>query len=163
MELTSTSTDGLSSTLERPSLKVFKATDHVDEMWNLLQKHRDELATNKELMILQPDIERYKVLEDQGILLSISVNLGQKIIGYSINVIAPNMHYSGLTVCQNDLIYVEPEHRGGVGGTLMSFTKELAKERGAMMMVWHAKPGTVLAHELARTCRIQDIIFSENL
>ena len=152
------------STPETLSLSEFKATDYIDDLWDMLSDQRDELATNKDLMVLKPDFNRYRIIEAAGVLLSIAAVVNGVLVGYSINMVAPNMHYGDLVVCQNDVLYVKPEFRGGVGGPLMKMTEILAKDRGARMMVWHAKPDTALEGVLPHMgYEVQDIMFSKEL
>ena len=65
-------------------IKEVKATEHIEEVWNLLSSHRDELVTNKALMILKPDIERYKALEDGGALVTLALYDEESIVGMPV-------------------------------------------------------------------------------
>jgi len=146
-------------------------SDKVAELFPLLQSHRDELATAKHLMEVAPNVEAYRALEQCGALLALVAYLGAAdagepaIAGYSINFIGPHLHYSGLRYAHNDALFVAPEHRGGrLGHTLMRETERRAKEKGAAMMMWHAKPHTALEVMLPRMgYAVQDVIFSKEI
>ncbi|HEY5993656.1 MAG TPA: GNAT family N-acetyltransferase [Gallionellaceae bacterium] len=150
-----------------PEFKIVETTvsDKVAELFPLLQLHRDELATNKALMELAPNVDAYRALEQSGALLALVAYREEEIVGYSINFIGQHMHYSGLRYAHNDALYVAPEHRGGrLGLRLMRETERLAKEKGARMMMWHAKTDTTLEKLMTRTgYAVQDIIFSKEI
>lgn len=135
---------------------------HKDDMMGLLREHWIELATDKDLMVLAPDWERYAALEELGKLFVIFAYKGDELIGYSSNIVDTNIHYSDLMVCNNDVLFIKKSERGSIGRELMAATREVGKERGARLMLWHAKPGTALAHVLSAV-PVQDIIHSEKL
>ncbi len=140
-------------------------SDKLAELLPLLQAHRDELATNQRLMQLAPNVDAYRALENTRSLLALVAYRGDEIAGYSINFIGPHLHYSGLRYVHNDALYVKPEHRGGrLGLRLMRETEWLARERGARLMMWHAKPGTALEKLMPRLgYGVQDIVFSKEI
>jgi predicted GNAT superfamily acetyltransferase len=143
-------------------LELGSVLRHKDQMYDLLHEHWIELATDKNLMALAPDWERYAALEELGKLFVIYAYKGDKLIGYSANIVDTHIHYSDLTVCSNDVLFIEKSERGGIGRELMAATREVGKERGAQLMLWHAKPGTALDHVLSAV-PVQDIIHSERL
>ncbi len=150
-----------------PEFHICETTvsDKADALMPLLQAHRDELATARHLMEVAPHLEAYRALEQNGALLALVAYRGDEIAGYSINFTGPHLHYSGLRYAQNDVLYVKPEHRGGrLGVRLMRETERLARERGARMMMWHAKPGTALEQMLPRMrYGVQDIVYSKEV
>ncbi|HEY5993341.1 MAG TPA: GNAT family N-acetyltransferase, partial [Gallionellaceae bacterium] len=103
--------------------------------------------------------------EQSGALLALVAYAGDEITGYSINFVGPHLHYSGLRYAHNDALYVAPEHRGGrLGLRLIRETERLAKEKGARMMMWHAKPDTALEQLIPRLgCGVHEIIYSKEL
>ncbi len=139
--------------------------EKVQQLWPLLQAHRDELATARHLMEVAPNVANYKALEDAGLLLSLVAYEGERTIGYSINYLGPHAHYGGLTYAHNDVLFVAKEHRGSrLGLRLIAETERVARERGARMVMWHAKPGTALEQMMPRLgYRVQDTIFSKEV
>lgn len=134
------------------------------ELWPLLVDHREELTTNKALMELAPDVARYQQAEQQGALASLVARVGSQIVGYSINFVGQHLHYSHLRYMHNDVLFVSKSHRASTGLRLLRATREMAKAHGARIMTWHAKPGTPLESILRRQrCRVQDIVFTEEL
>jgi len=134
------------------------------ELRPLLVDHREELTTNKALMQLAPDVERYAALEAAGVVLALVARDGDLIVGYSINFVAQHLHYASVRMCTNDVLFVAKSHRATLGLRLIHATEEAARERGAQVMAWHAKPDTHLEAILRRReCRVQDIVFTKEL
>jgi GNAT superfamily N-acetyltransferase len=127
--------------------------------------HWDEIALNKKLMVLKPFVEGYKVLEKADKLMIIGAFLGDQMVGYSANFLVQHMHYADLDVCQNDLLFVDKEHRKGrLGLGLIKETERLAAERGARLMMWHVKENTPLNILMQKKgYGVQDIIYSKEL
>lgn len=141
------------------------ASDHIAEAWDLFERHRDELATNPDLMRLAPDRETYERIERSGALFALWCYVDKKLVGYSVNIHQRNMHYSALVFSQNDVLYIAPEHRkNGTGLAIIKATEEASKARGCQMHIWHAKPGTALDALLPRLgYGVQDILYSKVL
>lgn len=140
----------------------------VDEILggaDLLAAHWDEIALNKQVMQLNPDAERYRALEAQGMLLILGAYIAGELVGYSVNFLMNHLHYADLRVCNNDLLFIAKEHRHGkLGVQLIKRTEEEAKARGARMVLWHAKPDTALNALMPRLgYGVQDIIFSKEV
>jgi len=135
------------------------------ELWPLLIEHREELTTNKDLMVLAPDVERYQQAEAAGVLFSLVARDGGRIVGYSANFVGQHLHYSRLRYAHNDVLFVLRSARASVGLRLIAATRQAAAAHGAQIMTWHAKPGTPLEAILRkrRGCRVQDIMFTEEV
>ena len=135
------------------------------ESHSLFVKNHEEAATNKELMVLKPDWNRYLDIEAVGKLLVLVAYADGAIVGYSLNVIDSNIHYADLVVCNNTVLFVLPEHRASpLGLRLMKRTREHAKAYGAAVVVWHAKEHSSLSKLLSRKrIKVEEIIYSEPL
>lgn len=131
----------------------------------IFDEHYEELALNKQVMVLKPAMDRYYAMEAQGMLLVIAAYQGDELVGYSVNFVMSHLHYADLWVCSNDLLFVTKAHRQGrLGLQLMRKTEELAKARGAQIMLWHAKKDTTLNTLLPRMgYGVQDIIYSREI
>ena len=140
--------------------------DRIDECWGLLEAHWHEIARNKQVMVLNPDRERYAQLQEQGALLTLAVlDPDGEIVGYSVNFFGPHIHYADLIVCNNDLLFLREDLRPSrIGLQLLKETERAATARGARLMLWHAKENTALAKIMPRMgYGVQDIIFSKQL
>lgn len=142
-----------------------KATEKIDECWALLCMHREELTTHKHLMALKPDVSRYKLLEDGGMLFTLALYDEQRIVGYSVNMVVRNIHYSDLITSQNDILFVHPDYRRGMwGAKLIKETERVAKQRGASFIIFHGKPDTIFSSIMPRLgYGVQDIMFSKEV
>lgn len=117
------------------------ACEFLDEAQGLLYQHWEELANNKDTIKLSTDKIKYQQLQDVGILKNIVVYKDNKIIGYSVLLIQPHLHYSNNVYAYVDVIYVDKEYRGtSVGAKLLILTEKQAKEEGADVILHHAKP-----------------------
>lgn len=144
---------------------VDTVADKADILWPLMQSHRDELATHKHLMKLSPDKTKYTALEATGMLLSLLAYEGDELVGYSVGLLANHIHYSDLHYYHNDTLFVVKEHRHSrLGSMLIRETEKQASERGAKIIMWHAKPDTALCRVLEhKEYSVQDIIYSKEL
>jgi predicted GNAT superfamily acetyltransferase len=148
-----------------PTIREISAVDYLPDLWPLMVAHREELTVRKDVMRLNPLVDTYREIEDRGALMSLGVFDDDEIVGYSVNILAPNLHYADVMMCQNDVLFLREDHRQGtLGLRLMRETERMANERGANMMVWHAKPGTNLDQVLQRfKYDVQDVVYTRVL
>jgi hypothetical protein len=142
-----------------------KISDKLEITAELQREHWEETARNKHLMVLDPATEIYAAIEREGGLFAVLAYDGEEMIGYSVNLLSVNLHYSSLYMATNDVLFVAKPYR--VGRTpmrLIDETERVAAEYGARMMLWHAKEDTALSQILPRRgCKVQDIIYSKEL
>ena len=135
----------------------------------LMVAHREELTTNKELMQLNPRVDVYDQLEGTGALLALAAyDDDGEIVGYSVNIVSPNLHYADVLQCQNDLLFTAEHARSKVGLALVRATEAEAKARGCRLMLWHAKPASAMSRLMQAECdrgrsRVQDVVYSKDL
>ena len=137
----------------------------LDSATELFEQHYDEIALNKNVMVLEPHVEKYLALEASQEIFVLALYKDDEIIGYSVNFLSHHIHYAKLKVCSNDLLFVKKEHRNGRAGyMLIKETEEFAKQRDAQLMLWHAKPDTALEKLVPRLgYKYQDIIFAKEI
>jgi predicted GNAT superfamily acetyltransferase len=131
----------------------------------LFERHYEEVALHKDVMQLDPSWDHYYALEEQGMLLVLGVFVDQVLVGYSVNFFDGHLHHQQSQVCYNDLLFVDPSHRRGrLGLRLVHATEDAARQRGACLILWQAKPHTALDTLLLRQgYGVQDIIYSKAL
>jgi GNAT superfamily N-acetyltransferase len=113
----------------------------LDEAADVLLEHWDELALNKEHVKLAPDRKKYKQLQELGIINNIVIYDGKTVVGYSVLIVQPNLHYSENVFAHVDIIYVSKEYRqSSIGARLLLATEQLAKDLKASVITHHAKP-----------------------
>lgn len=132
---------------------------------HLFSEHWEEVARNKDLMVLNPDAVRYQALEATGAFFGLGAFADDRLVGYSGNFIGPHLHYSDLRYCNNDVLFVAHAHRASpLGLRLIRETVAEAQRRGARMMLWHGKMDTPLADLLPKLdYQVQDVIYSRQL
>jgi GNAT superfamily N-acetyltransferase len=160
----------LSSVTKNPAAGIriveMPMTGRIDEMWSLLAAHWDEVAKNKQVMVLKPDRAKYEMLEAQGALLCLAaIEPDGEIVGYSVSFVGPHIHYADLVVANNDVLFLREDLRpSSIGLRLLKETERAAKAKGARLMLWHAKEHTALAKIMPRMgYGVQDIIFSKEI
>lgn len=148
-------------------MRIIETTiaDKIEHVPGLLEAHWHESARNKHLMVLKPDVPRYQALEAAGSLLSLVAYADDQIVGYSVNIVTPHLHYADLLCAHNDVLFVAKEYReSALGLKLIRDTERAARARGVHLMLWHAKEDTALSNILPKMgCRVQEIIFTKEL
>jgi hypothetical protein len=125
--------------------------DVIAEVEPLLRLHYEELTLNKDRVKLDPDWDRYAQLEHAGAFHVLTARDDGHLIGYSAFFLAPHLHYRGLTVANNDVLYLHPERRmGPTGIRLIRFSEASMKTLGADKITWHAKYSNDLKQILVR-------------
>lgn len=149
------------------AIRLCSVADMANHAPALLREHWEEVAKLKHLFVLNPDWQAYEEFESSGLLLALAAWEGDKLVGYSANVIHKNRHYRDVAMCQNDVLFVASSHRGtSTGIRLMRETERMAKERGAQVVLWHAKPNSTLDRMLGRegsAYHVQDIIYAREV
>lgn len=131
----------------------------------LFEEHWEEVALNKHVMVLKPDWERYRAMEQQGAILALAAFEANEMVGYSVNFLMRHLHYADLCICSNDILFVTgPRRAGRLGLHLIRETEKAAKAKGTRLMLWHAKQNTALATIMPKLgYGVQDIIFSKEI
>lgn len=141
--------------------ELFESSDFC----SLLEDHYQELAKNKNLAVLAPDVNKYLAMQDAGIVVTLLARKEDQLVGYSITFITKHLHYKHLVYAQNDVLFVDRSHRKGrVGIRLIKETEKICAEKGAKQIVWHAKPDTPLDMLMpALGYNTQDVMYSKEI
>jgi GNAT superfamily N-acetyltransferase len=105
----------------------------------LLFEHWQEVAANQELIKLNPDWEKYAELDRAGKLVAMIARERRKVVGYIVLIISEHLHYKDHKFAHNDVFYVKPEYRGGLGDQLLKAAELEAKRLGASVMLMNTK------------------------
>jgi hypothetical protein len=123
----------------------------VEEVQPLLEKHYAELTLNQDVVKLDPQWERYALLESLGSLVIFTARDGGMLAGYNAFFISHHMHYAALKVAQNDVFYVSEDHRKGSAPLrFLRYCEAQLKADGAHKIVYHCKPSNQFANILIR-------------
>ena len=151
-----------------PTIREILISDYLADLGPLFAEQQAEIGEDHAIglpLVPEPDLERYEMLDEIGMGMALGVFDGDEIVGYSSNIVAPSLHYRGLTVCQNDAIYLHSAYRRGtLGLRLIRETERFARERGAGIIVWQCKPNTSLHALLAQgPYGLQDLVYTRAL
>jgi len=117
-----------------------KLADIKEELEPLLVEHYKEIAAYQDKIELAPDWERYKTLEESGILKIVTVRDLGELIGYYVFLLIPNLHYSKDLYAVNDIVLIKPEYRNSkIGVGLFNYVECWAKALGVSVMTMHMK------------------------
>ena len=111
-----------------------------EDIKELIKLHYEEIAVNKDVIPLDPDWDRYKQLDDNGLILTVTARDDGKLIGYAIFFVTSHLHYKSTYYANNDLLYLHPDYRKGlVGVRLITISEKYLKEKGVTKIMWHIK------------------------
>lgn len=106
----------------------------------LFEAHWQEVGRYKDKIALEPDFEKFSLLERMQLLPCFSARKGGELVGYAIYVCTPALHYKSHVCALCDAIYVVPEHRpSGAGPKMMQLARAELKGRGLSKIVYHFK------------------------
>jgi len=91
-------------------------SDAIDEAQPLLVDHWHEIALDKDTVPLEPDWEKYRRLEQAGLLNVTTARDDGRLVGYACYIVAPSLHYRSLSVADSDVFFLSREHRRGAAG-----------------------------------------------
>lgn len=129
----------------------------------LLEEHFREVG-NTAVYELAPDWDKYFDISHAGNLIALLAFDDRKCVGYSVNFLTPHVHYVKQRICYNDVLFVAKDYRtGSAGGRLLNATVQHAREAGATVMQWHAKPNTALDQLLSKRMPIFEHAYAQSL
>jgi GNAT superfamily N-acetyltransferase len=112
----------------------------VQEVQPLLQMHYQELTLHKDVVKLDPQWKEYALLEQLGRFLVFTAREDGDLCGYNAFFLTRHLHYAGLTVAQNDVFFLAPDHRRGTTALrFLRYCEEQLRALGADKLVYHAK------------------------
>jgi GNAT superfamily N-acetyltransferase len=80
---------------------------------DMVRAHWEEVAVYKAEMPLSVDWDRYRIMEQQGLLKLVGARAASgRLLAYASFVVMPHLHYSETLHAGNDAIYVDPTMRG---------------------------------------------------
>lgn len=144
-------------------LKSENLDTSLEEAKPLLQKHWDEIAHYKDIP-LNPDYDHYYKMEKAGMLkIYTARDQEARMIGYAVYILSPALHYKQSMVARQDIIYIDPQHRG-VGLFLLKWCDEQLKSLGVQIVCHHVKAVHNFGPSLQRMgYELQDLIYTKRL
>lgn len=111
------------------------------EIEPMLRAHYEEIATDKDIKPLDIDWDRYYDMEDRGMvrILTARDHVGS-LVGYFVTFIHRHLHYRQTVTALNDILYVDPEYRGGTTAyRLFKAAIDDVRNLGADILIIHMK------------------------
>ncbi len=90
--------------------------DCIHEAQPLLLDHWHEIALDKGKVPLEPDWDKYRLLDQAGVLNLTTARDGTRLVGYALYILANNLHYRTLKVADSDVFFLAKAYRQGCTG-----------------------------------------------
>lgn len=114
--------------------RVTNVKECFDNVFELLKDHYDEVETLKDLQ-LNPDYCIYFEADKKNLVKVILCEDDNKLIGYIVFFVGPNLHYKHCLIATEDIYYLKPEYRKGRTGIKMfQFAEKYLKSIGINMI-----------------------------
>jgi hypothetical protein len=85
--------------------------------------------------VIEPDTGAYQTLQDQGLLVVVTLRDEGELKGYVIGFLYTALHHKGILCGIGDSIYIEPGHRSHTWAVAKRFEKEMT-EMGVKILGW---------------------------
>lgn len=154
----------MTATATNVSFKIEHISEFLEEIKPLLEAHWEEIAHYKDIP-LNPDYELYLAIEKTGALRCYTARTSSgELIGYSVHLLKYHPHYKQSLQANQDIIYIDPRYRGGVGGRFILWCDEQLKAEGVQVVYHHIKAAHNFGKLLERFgYELQDLIYCKRL
>lgn len=133
-----------------------KLDDILEEIKPILDVHWEEIALNRDKIKLNPDYDKYRELNNNGMVKIFTARDDGKMVGYFVVTINHHLHYKDHKFAINDIIYLKKELRAlGIGKTLIQFVEGKLAEDGVSVLTINTKihqPFDGLMENLGYSC-----------
>lgn len=111
--------------------------DWFDEGMPLFEKHYKEVSHYQDIP-LDINREQYFAIENAGVVRTYTAREDGKLIGYAIYFLKPNIRYQTSLQAVQDVLFVDPDHRG-IGRRLIKYADDQLKLEGVQVVYHHVK------------------------
>ncbi len=106
----------------------------------MFSNHWDEVATSKNLFILDPDYERYRKFIEANSMVIVTARDDDNLIGYISLILYRHLHYRQVLVSLEDIHYMDPEYRKrGLGSGMIKKAEDVLRGRGVKFATMRTK------------------------
>ena len=99
-----------------------KYADVMDEITDLYTEHYQEIAEHKGVIPLDPDFDKYLLMDKEGLLLMVTVRDDGVLIGYFKAIIDSHLHYKSSLTMTGDIFFLKKSYRNhGTGRRMFDF------------------------------------------
>jgi len=119
---------------------VESLTENLESLKPMFPLHWQELALNKDQVLLDPQYDIYLARDARGEVMFIAGREAGEIMAYFVGFVAPGLHYKTCLTLTMDIFWVKPEYRGKSAGIRLFKTVEVeARRRGVQRMFMGSK------------------------
>lgn len=120
--------------------KVHYAVEHyreaIRDIKPLYNEHWSEVALDQDIIKLNPDYKKYRLLADQGLMHCVTAREAGRLIGYYLAFVYPHLHYKDSITAFTDIFFMTKERRKGWAGYyLLKTARDTLKARGVQRIV----------------------------
>ncbi|HET8689297.1 MAG TPA: GNAT family N-acetyltransferase [Methanosarcina sp.] len=131
--------------------KNISVKEFFENVFDTCEVHWEEIANNKDIIKLDPDVKQYQAMEHIGALKNAVIYDDDKIVGYTVVVSTPHLHYKSDIYSYVDVLFLRPNYRNSrLGFKLVDLSEELAREAGATIIIHHTKPHHPVLEKILR-------------
>ena len=106
----------------------------------LLQAHYEEIAQARDIIKLDPDLNHYRAQERAKKLEVHTARFDDELVGYSVWLIGPHLHYKDSLTAKSDLLFIDKRYRAGMLGVkFIKWTADKIRERGVQRILMNTK------------------------
>ena len=106
----------------------------------LLQAHYEEIAQARDIIKLDPDLNHYRAQERAKKLEVHTARFDGELVGYSVWLIGPHLHYKESLTAKSDVLFVDKRFRAGMLGVkFIKYTTEQIALRGVQRILMNTK------------------------
>lgn len=119
----------------RPTFQVEPFATAWPDAQTLLRLHWHEIARDKDVIEMAPDVAVYEHLEKTGQLVIVTMRLAGELVGYHASMVRPHLHYKNSLTAYTDLYFIHADHRKGRNAwQLFKTVEEEMRRRGVQRM-----------------------------
>lgn len=104
----------------------------------LIRAHWEEVGRDRDLLVLDPDVERMTALEAAGVWHVWTARAEGALVGYAAWIVAPHIHYRASVTAFCDVIYMTPGHRRHAA-PFIRHQEEALRDLLAQKLFFHVK------------------------
>ena len=130
------------------SIKQIRAADYINYNMPLLRMNWAETGFGFDFA---PDVARIDQLQKLGAMFVLGAFDGDEVVGYCSAMVWPHHFNPAIICCNSDALFIREDHRcTSLAFRLVKETERIAKERGAVLQLWHTRAGTKFSNMLAK-------------
>jgi len=103
-----------------------------------MQDQWEEVGSMKDRP-LDVDVDRFRAMQNAGSLLCCAARDGDMVVGYTVDLIFPHLHYKTTTLSQTDSHYIVKKYRARCAMGLTRFVEKVSREMGITARITRTK------------------------